>query len=308
MKKLLLASFLTLTIVLTVFLGMTLLFASSDARVLFEGEELRFTDSTPQVYGGYLLISNAQDLRELFERLGFVYVPATGAFGSPAALASPTHIVRLQLSPHDRVTINGETITLPSVFVARQGFLAINNLIQAVGLNIEWSEAMQVFYITRQAAPVTRTVGQASNADQISEAMIMAGSNPTTIMLTQDIRIGSILAIPHGADIALDSIEDTMHRIIRITQSTDHGNRHVVRVESTASLTLYNVGITREQGIQGNGVDNQGTFVMNGGAIRGNTVRDLNTTLGNIHLSKRFLPCSGEKSAITMRLLLQQFA
>jgi len=103
-----------------------------------------------------------------------------------------------------------------------------------------------------------------ANEAQLRAAVGQAGSTPTIITLTADIELISNFSIPTDSTLIFRSSGETMYRLIAIRDMT------VVGIGSTSSLTLENVEITRTSETRGNGVSNGGTFIMNGGMIRGN--------------------------------------
>jgi hypothetical protein len=148
--------------------------------------------------------------------------------------------------------------------------------------------------VTPEPEPIEIVV-TVSNETELRAAIGQAELlKPTTVVFTSDIEIISNFSIPARAIIKLTSEDESAFSLIA-TRDMD-----VITVESRATLTIGNITITRVSGTTGSGViverdstltmdsgtitghvglesdrsggvDSYGTFIMNGGTIKGNT-------------------------------------
>ena len=122
--------------------------------------------------------------------------------------------------------------------------------------DLPWVEAQAT---TPAALTIATAFDAPSNELELTNAIDLAvGAGPTTIVLTEDIALASILNIPDGANIILVG-----------AYSLVANAGWAIQIHPDAELTLDGPTITRPYGSIGRGIRNDGTLVMRSGAISG---------------------------------------
>ena len=98
---------------------------------------------------------------------------------------------------------------------------------------------------------------------ELKNAIVNAPAGESTvIIMTMDITLTSALVIPSGKIIVLKS---------EGTKTLYGATGNTINIASGAQLTLKDVVVTHRAGITGLGVTNNGTFILNSGAVANNT-------------------------------------
>jgi hypothetical protein len=143
---------------------------------------------------------------------------------------------------------------------------------------------------TLPADPVT-----VNNFNALRNAIAIAGASPTTIIIAANITMPSSITIPENANITL--ISDSSAGVTFIINAGDR--RHFIvngklTIGSANNDGASNIILTRPaNATYSGGVENHGTFVMNGGAIVGNSTRNDG---GGVYNSGTFIINNGSVS------------
>jgi len=125
-----------------------------------------------------------------------------------------------------------------------------------------------------------------STEAELRAAVAGASSAPTTIYLANDIileEVRTALIIPAGVDITLSSYGNTTHSLYA------GGNYDVIGVSQNASITIDGLNLTRQPGTTGRGVTNQGHLTLVDGVISGHQLTDSLFQGGGVENSGTFV-------------------